>query len=512
MFIKAKALLLIIQKHLTKKWGRVLLAQAGIMIGIWAISLTSSLSLGLSDKIVTAINSQPSSREISLYKLESGKTSFFEVSDAPKFVMLGKQEVTDLANSVGNISSIAPSTTMSTYIKSATAPSEYNCVDENLKNSKAAIPSGQDDPLAVNIALSPNQATPSETSPAIKEFQKNCSTFTFSSTSFQSFSDNNRTNLIGKKEKVERGEISVCFKCGDLKLNEKLGISKPEEMIGKSLVLDIKQTPNYKLAGEIYDTSLRQPANKDLKKSNPITLKIVSVVDDSKANNNIFSGPSQESAYIDFSYFEDSIRQSDPTVDINKVGYIQSNLTVSSYDKLDGVIEKIKEKKYLPFSPAQLLIGGIKTLFTVLTYFLAAFGLIVLISSIFGIINVMTISVLERRKEIGIIKSLGGNNTDIFVVFLFESIFLGFVGWLLGTLLALGSGKIISAVVIGLINSNPTWKDNLSQFNINDFTPVFPWELLAITFGLSIFFTSLSGLIPSIRAAKQNIVEVLRSE
>jgi ABC-type antimicrobial peptide transport system permease subunit len=506
MFIKSKALFLILQKHLTKKWGRVLLAQAGIMIGIWAISLTSSLSLGLSDKIVTAINSQPSSREINFYKVENGKTNFFEINEAPKFVMLSKSEMNGLKNDISGIEDISPAVTVNAYFKTKDSPTTFNCVDESQKLKPIIA-----DINTADQSLPPSSTPENETQS--RDFEKQCPSFTFSSSSYISYFNNNRTNLIGKQEKPGIGEISICYSCGDLKLNEKLGAATPKELIGKEIVIDMSQTPNYKLAGEVFDTQKRESNNKKITKSSPISLKIVSVVDDSKANtSSIFGGGGQNTAYLDFSYFENTIKQVDPSADLEKVGYVDGGIVIKDYNDLDRIIDALKAKKYLPVSGTQFLVAGVKTLFTVFTYFLAGFGLIVLISSIFGIINVMTISVLERRKEIGIIKSLGGNDSDIFVIFLLESMFLGVMGWLLGILLALGSGKLISVVVINLINSNPSWKDNLAQFNISEFTPIFPWQLLAITFGLAVFFTSLSGLVPSIRAAKQNIVEVLRSE
>jgi ABC-type antimicrobial peptide transport system permease subunit len=509
MFVKTQALFLILRKHLVSKWGRVLLAQAGIMIGVWAISLTSSLSLGLSDKIITAINSQPSAREIQLSKFVGDKTNVFELKDAPKFVTIGKKDFESISRDISGVESITPNLSMPSFVKTVKAPESYNCLDE----SKKIIQLKKEKQIEL---LSTQNSIPETTqldeSPNEKILNENCATITLDSEAYPGYYNKNKSNFYGKKDKPSLGEISICFKCGDINLNEKIGVNKPEEMIGKTLLLDIKQTPNYKVAGEVYDTNERKPINKDLAKTNVIPLKIVSVVDDSKLNTNIFSGGGSTISWVDFSYFENSIKSADPNFDISTVGYVSANIVIDSYENLDSIVNKLKEKKYAPFSATQAIVSGVKTLFTVLTFFLAGFGLIVLISAIFGIINVMTISVLERRKEIGIIKSLGGNDSDIFVLFLLESMFLGIVGWLLGILLALGTGKVISTVAIGLINSNPEWKENLAQFNINEFTPVFPWELLAITFGLAVFFTSVSGLFPSIRAAKQNIVEVLRSE
>jgi ABC-type antimicrobial peptide transport system permease subunit len=93
-----------------------------------------------------------------------------------------------------------------------------------------------------------------------------------------------------------------------------------------------------------------------------------------------------------------------------------------------------------------------------------------------------------------------------------ESMFLGFLGWLFGTLLSIGTGYLISRGSINLLSQNPDWKTNLEQFNIQDFNPSFPPTLLVSTFFLALFFTVVSGLIPAIRASRQHIVEVLRSE
>jgi len=65
-----------------------------------------------------------------------------------------------------------------------------------------------------------------------------------------------------------------------------------------------------------------------------------------------------------------------------------------------------------------------------------------------GIVNTMTTSVLERRKEIGIMKAIGGTNRQVFMQFFFESGMLGFIGGLVGVVL----GTLISTLgIVGLI-------------------------------------------------------------
>jgi putative ABC transport system permease protein len=124
----------------------------------------------------------------------------------------------------------------------------------------------------------------------------------------------------------------------------------------------------------------------------------------------------------------------------------------------------------------------------------------------------MTISVLERQKEIGILKSLGSRNLDIFYLFLTESAILGLIGWFLGTALSLFFGFLISQGFRFFIDNNSEWKSNLEVLNIDSFSPTFPFWLLLGTLALSLIFTILSGVFPAIKAARQNPVEVLRSE
>jgi putative ABC transport system permease protein len=167
---------------------------------------------------------------------------------------------------------------------------------------------------------------------------------------------------------------------------------------------------------------------------------------------------------------------------------------------------------FFTFSLAEVLIGSVQAAFNVLTIVLSGFGFIALVASIFGIVNVMTISVLERRKEIGVLKSLGARDMDIFKIFFLESAVLGFIGWLGGTLLGLFGGFLISTIFKAFINSNSDWKKNLEGLNIDNFSPSFPWWLLLGTLAVALFFTTLSGIFPAIRAGRQNPVEVLRSE
>ncbi|MBU2612165.1 MAG: ABC transporter permease [Nanoarchaeota archaeon] len=112
-----------------------------------------------------------------------------------------------------------------------------------------------------------------------------------------------------------------------------------------------------------------------------------------------------------------------------------------------------------------------------------------------GIVNTMTTSVLERKKEIGIMKSVGATNFQVFLQFFIESSLLGFVGGLAGALF----GTLIGFVGTFGINS----------FVNSDFVPTINFFLIFGALFGSFLIGGIAGIVPALRAASQNPVEAL---
>lgn len=114
-----------------------------------------------------------------------------------------------------------------------------------------------------------------------------------------------------------------------------------------------------------------------------------------------------------------------------------------------------------------------------------------------GIVNTVTTSVLERKKEIGIMKAIGAKNSDIFLQFFFEAGLLGLIGGIVG---------IIFGIALGFFGT----------FSINNFIgattkPQLDFFLIFFSLLGSFLIGSLSGIVPALRAANQNPVDALRS-
>jgi len=136
------------------------------------------------------------------------------------------------------------------------------------------------------------------------------------------------------------------------------------------------------------------------------------------------------------------------------------------------------------------ILGGVQAFIVLVA------SLSILIGAI-GIVNTMTTSVMERKKEIGIMKSIGATNGQIFTQFFIESGLLGLVGGLVGA---------IAGTLIGLVGTGA-----LNAFIGADLSPGINLWLIFFALLGSFVIGAVAGIIPALNAAKENPVEALRS-
>ena len=146
-----------------------------------------------------------------------------------------------------------------------------------------------------------------------------------------------------------------------------------------------------------------------------------------------------------------------------------------------------------------LLMSSITTIINAISYVLIAFVAISLVVSSIMISIITYISVLERTKEIGILRAVGASKGNISQVFNAETLIEGFVSGVLGIAVTLLLTLPINAIVHHLTG-------------IQSLNAILPWQAALILIAISMVLTLLAGLVPSRLAAKKDPVEALRTE
>ena len=175
----------------------------------------------------------------------------------------------------------------------------------------------------------------------------------------------------------------------------------------------------------------------------------------------------------------------------------------SVIDILDGYNDKMNaagdEDKVVSYTDiVGALMSSVTTIVNMISYVLVAFVAISLVVSSIMIGIITYISVLERKKEIGILRSIGASKGDISRVFNAETIIVGFTAGIIGIALTALACIPANAIVYSL-------------FDVEN-VAILPWQAAIALVGISVLLTFLAGLIPSSAAAKKDPVEALRSE
>jgi putative ABC transport system permease protein len=185
-------------------------------------------------------------------------------------------------------------------------------------------------------------------------------------------------------------------------------------------------------------------------------------------------------------------------------GKTYATLTVRVKDpaKVAQVQDTIKQMGFRTFSVLDAT-KSLRRFFTVLDLFLGIFGSLALAVATLAIINTLVMAVLERRREIGVMKAVGASDRDVKRLFFAEAGAMGFFGGILGIALGFAIGKAINlGTGIYLRNhqlpAEPVW--------------ILPTWLIGAAIAFSILVSLLAGLYPASRAARLDPVQTLKYE
>jgi putative ABC transport system permease protein len=260
--------------------------------------------------------------------------------------------------------------------------------------------------------------------------------------------------------------------------------SQESVVLNKAALESIGITSNLnEVIGKTIEIVIPLPKIQDKTETIKKNLTIIGIID---------SGSGAE-VFIDSRIFKDAGLQELTQI---KVG-------ANEVDNIQGIRSQIESLGFETASPVDT-IQEINNVFKYLNFILVGFGGIGMIIAVLGMFNTLTISLLERTKEIGLMVALGARSVDMRRLFIIEALILSFIGSVLGIMGAYISGRAVN-VIMNIFASRRGVKDSFELFA----NP--PILIISI-----ILFMLLVGLVvvylPARRAQKINPIDALRRE
>ncbi len=194
-----------------------------------------------------------------------------------------------------------------------------------------------------------------------------------------------------------------------------------------------------------------------------------------------------------------------PFLDLRKLGvtsYSQAKVVASDKDKLADIRQRVEAAGFATSSVVDT-VAQIGTLFNTIRKILAMVGTVALTVAALGMFNTLTVSLLERTREIGLMKAMGMKSHEVQELFLTESMVMGVFGGVLGLVFGWLAGKILSVILSSIALFNGVGVIDVSYIPI-------PFILLIMI--LSVTVGVLTGLFPARRATRISALNALRYE
>ena len=219
-------------------------------------------------------------------------------------------------------------------------------------------------------------------------------------------------------------------------------------------------------------------------------------------------GPTRAKVFLPLKLAE-SLHVMQPT-DLREISRAASDQpvysSISARVKNPAQVQLVEDAiKKMGFSTFSILDAsrGLQQVFRVLYAFLGIFGSLALIVASIGIVNTLVMAILERRREIGIMKAIGASDGDVKKLFFAEAGAMGIFGGVVGVTLGWAIGQVIN------LGTNMYLKNQ--GFPPEHFWAV-PWWLVAFAIVFAFIVSLISGLYPAGRAARLDPVQALRYE
>jgi putative ABC transport system permease protein len=208
---------------------------------------------------------------------------------------------------------------------------------------------------------------------------------------------------------------------------------------------------------------------------------------------------------------------SNTPTDLEKFTYSQVLVRAESRETTLPVSEAIRK---LGFSAGGMgdYLNAINGFFTTMRLMLGGVGGVALLVAAFGVANTMTMAILERTREIGLMKAVGATDSNILTIFLVEAGLVGFVGGLAGVGISLAIGQLINESIANAPAPEPGAGGGPGMFlpvdlsNLQGGLVVIQPELILFGLALATVVGTLAGLYPAYRAARMTTVIALKTD
>ncbi len=275
-----------------------------------------------------------------------------------------------------------------------------------------------------------------------------------------------------------------------------LGFKDARAAIGQQVIIHLVRNPN--VTNEQIQAALAQGASAIQALSQPVvrdaTFTVVAVVGKSATSltptSNIQVSNAAAKSLSDFS--------TEGTNNFQK--YTIATASVKTGIDPATAKEALVEEGY-GVQTAKDLQGLLFTIVNILQGIVIGFGVLALITSVFGIINTQYISVLERTREIGLMKALGMRGRHVSRLFQFEAAWIGFLGGVIGSAVAVVAGILLNPVITKALT--------LGDGNYLLIFQPLPIVLLIVAL---MFIAMFAGYLPARKASKLDPIEALRTE
>ena len=194
-------------------------------------------------------------------------------------------------------------------------------------------------------------------------------------------------------------------------------------------------------------------------------------------------------------------------INYNRTGYEGVVVQVKDVDRVLDIAAAIGEMGFQTYT-AQSFVEQIQGVFLIIQLIFGGIGAISLLVAAIGIANTMTMAILERTREIGLMKAVGASNRDVLIIFLGEAAGIGFIGGILGTLLGWLIGKGLDVIMVSVLTARAVESGATVPASIVYTPPV----LILFAIAFSILVGLFSGVMPALRAASLQPVMALKYE